>query len=194
MKNGKFAKRRGVATKTLVLVLAVMMIVGISVGGTLAWLTAKSTEVKNTFTPSNISIELKENTGETYKMVPGATISKDPKATVLSGSEECWLFVQIVESANFDSFMTYTVAEGWELVDGETNVYARKVETADIGTAYSILKDDEVTVLTTVTKEAMTATDFTQPTLTFTAYAVQLMKDSNTEFTAAEAWANRPTN
>ena len=43
----------------------------------------------------------------------------------------------------------------------------------------------------TVTKADMNAlnADGAQPTLTFTAYAVQLNKNNTTEFTAAEAWA-----
>ncbi len=58
---------------------------------------------------------------------------------------------------------------------------------------FSILKDDKVTVNGDITKEMMNSlTDGTaqKPTLTITAYASQLYKDSTTEFTAAEAWAN----
>jgi len=182
--------------KTFLMLLALVMVLGIAIGGTLAWLTATTSEVKNTFTPSNIDITLAETKpdNKTAKMVPGADIEKDPKATVLAGSEDCWLFVEITKSANFDNFMTYEVAGGWTLVEGTTNVYGRKVLAADQGKAFSILKDDKVTVKDNVTKEAMAAlTAETYPTLTFKAYAVQLMKDSDTEFTAAEAWANRPT-
>ena len=182
--------------KTFVMVLALVLVFGIAVGGTLAVLTAKTSEVKNTFTPSNIDITLEETKPEnkTAKMVPGATIEKDPKATVVAGSEDCWLFVEITKSTNFDDFMTYEIADGWTLVDETTNVYARQVKAAQMGTAFSVLKNDQVTVKDTVTKAQMEAlTDATHPTLSFTAYAVQLMKDNTTEFTAAEAWAQRPT-
>ncbi len=47
-KNGKFAKR-GVSTKAFAMILAVVALVSVTIGGTLAWLTAKTTEVKNTF-------------------------------------------------------------------------------------------------------------------------------------------------
>ena len=178
--------------KGLALVLALtLLIVGI-VAGTLAWLTAKSDVVVNTFTTSDIKVELTE-TNETYKMVPGYDIHKDPKAKVLAGSEECFLFVKLEKSQNFDSFLTYQMADGWTLVPNETNVYYRKVQTADIGTEYSVLKDDKVTVKGEVTKEMMNALDngtAAKPTLTVTASASQLHKNATTEFTAAEAWAN----
>lgn len=132
--------------KGLALVLALTLLVVGVVAGTLAWLTAKSDVVTNTFTTSDIKVELKETTGTEYKMIPGYTISKNPKATVLAGSEECFLFVKLEKSQNFDTFLTYEMAEGWTLVPGETNVYYRKVQTADIGTAYSVLKGDQVTV------------------------------------------------
>lgn len=180
-------------TKTIAMILAmVMMVVGL-VGATLAWLTDKTSTITNTFTTSNISVTLEETTGTEYKMIPGYTIPKDPKATVGTGSEECWLFVEVEESANFDDYMTYDMADGWTLVDGMTNVYARKVETKDIGTAYSVLKNDQVTVKNTVSKKMMDDIEsekVAKPTLKFTAYASQLHKNATTEFTAVEAWAN----
>ena len=55
--------------------------------------------------------------------------------------------------------------------------------------AFAILEDDQVTVLEEVTKEDMKAlTDATMPSLSFTAYAVQLYRENSTQFTAAEAW------
>ena len=176
--------------KGLAMVLALVLLAVCAVSGTLAWLTAKSDTVVNTFTTSDIKVELTE-TNETYKMVPGYDIHKDPKAKVLAGSEECYLFVKLDKSQNFDTFLTYEMAEGWTLVPSETNVYFRKVLTADIGTAYSVLKGDQVTVKGEVTKAMMDGlTTETLPKLTVTAYASQLHKNATTEFTAAEAWAN----
>lgn len=176
--------------KVLALVLAmVLVVVGIA-AGTLAWLTAKSDTVTNTFTTSDIKVKLEE-TKNNFKMIPGYDIQKDPKATVLAGSEECFLFVKLEKSANFDDFMTYKMADGWTALTGVDGVYYREVKTADIGTAYSVLKDDKVTVKGEVTKATMEGlSSNTLPTLTITAYASQLHKNAETEFTAAEAWAN----
>ena len=178
--------------KGLALVLALTLLVISAVAGTLAWLTAKSDVVTNTFTTSDIKVKLEETTGENYKMIPGYTISKDPKATVLAGSEECFLFVKLDKSAHFDDYLEYVIAEGWTKLEGVTDtVYYRKVVTADIGKAYSVLANDQVTVSGDITKEQMNAiTDATLPKLTITAYASQLYKSAGVEFTAAEAWAN----
>lgn len=185
--------------KGLALVLALTLLVVGVVAGTLAWLTAKSDVVTNTFTTSDIKVELKETTGTEYKMIPGYTISKDPKATVLAGSEECFLFVKLDKSANFDTYLEYVIADGWTKLDGVTDtVYYRVVDgtTNQIGTPYSVLKDDQVTVKGEVTKAMMDGlTTETLPKLTVTAYASQLHKNATMEFTAAEAWANvNPTN
>lgn len=176
--------------KKVLSIVAVVLVLCCAIGGTLAWLTAKSDVVTNTFTPSNIKIELKESTGEQYKMVPGQTIKKDPAAKVFAGSEECWLFVKLDKSTNFDDYLTYDMATGWELVSGQTNVYARKVTTADFGTAFSVLKGDQITVKGTVTEAMMTSLAAANyPTLTVTAYATQLHKSATEDFTAVDAWA-----
>lgn len=180
--------------KKVLSIVAVVLVLCCAVGGTLAWLTAKSDVVTNTFAPSGIDIKLEETTGKDYKMVPGYTISKDPKVTVKDGSEECWLFVKLEKSANFDSFMTYDMAEGWEAVTGAPGVYAREVLTANFGTAYSVLKGDQVTVKSDVTEVMMEGLNTANyPTLTITAYATQLHKSATEDFTAVDAWAAAST-
>ena len=175
--------------KSLALVLALAMIVVCVVGGTLAWLTAKTPDVKNTFTTSDVDITLTESTTN-YQMIPGYTIDKDPKVTVLAGSEKCYLFVKVEKSENFDNFMTYDMADGWEALTGVNGVFYRVVDTADMGTAYSVLANDQVTVKTDVTKTMLNGlNEATQPTLTFTAYACQYNSSNGTSFTAADAWA-----
>ena len=178
--------------KSLALVLALAMIVVCVVGGTLAWLTATTPEVKNTFTTSDIDITLAETTGTSYQMIPGYTIAKDPTVTVVKDSEKCYLFVKVDKSANFDKFMTYDMAADWTALTGVNGVYYREVDTADMGTAYSVLKNDQVTVKDAVTKEnmnALKADGAIQPTLTFTAYACQYNSSNGTHFDAADAWA-----
>lgn len=192
--------------KTLALVLALTLVVVGVVSGTLAWLTAQSDTVVNTFTTSDIKVELKETKGtgtgnnKEFKMVPGYTIDKDPTATVLAGSEECFLFVKLVKSNTFDTYLEYTPADGWTQLtkDKDGNditdlIYYREVKSTDIGTAYSVLKNDQVTVKGDVTKaqmDALNAQGAVKPTLTITAYASQLHKNADVDFSAAEAWAN----
>ena len=182
MKNRKTrsAMRRMLFTLALVLVVAVA-----SVGGTIAWLTASTTPVINTFTVGDINIELKETTTN-YKMVPGNTIAKDPKVTVKANSESCWLFVKIEKSANLSNFITYAVADDWTALAGVDGVYYREVSNDAADQDFAVLKNNQVKVIETVTKQQLEAVKTeNKPTLTFTAYAVQ--KDNVSS--ATEAWA-----
>lgn len=170
--------------KALALVLALTLLVAGIVGGTLAWLTDQTAEVKNTFTVGDINIGLTETTAD-YKMVPGNTIAKDPTVTVKANSEACWLFVKVTESTDLKDFITYAIAEGWTALPGVDGVYYREVPASAADQTFSVLADNAVTVNSDVTKEMLTAKDFANPTLTFKAYAVQ--KDNVAS--ASDAWA-----
>ena len=168
--------------KTLALVLALTLLVSGVVGGTLAWLTDQTAEVKNTFTVGDINIDLTETTTD-YKMVPGNTIAKDPTVTVKANSEACWLFVKVTESTDLKDFITYTIANGWtKLQDG---VYYREVPASAADQTFSVLTGDAVTVKSDVTRTMLETAKTDAPTLTFQAYAIQ--KDHFA--TAAAAWA-----
>lgn len=167
---------------------AIALVICCAVGGTLAWLTDQTGPVTNTFTVGNIDITLAESKNLDLKMVPGNTITKDPKVTVVAGSEACWLFVKVEKSANFDSFLTYTMADGWTQLTGVTGVYYREVAAPTTDQEFAVLANNQVTVKDTVTKADMdnlTSSGATLPTLTFTAYAVQQANIAD----ATTAWA-----
>ena len=209
MNNGKFAKRKGIATKMMFMILAVVLIVGISVGGTLAWLTDTTESVTNTFTVGDIDITLSEtfntdsdNDGKsdcwTAQMIPGYSYKKDPTVTVSDDSVDCYLFVKFDETGNAATYLDYTSmlteANGWKQGDGTIpeSVWYREVMSTDDTRSWKLLADDTVTVSgTAVTKANMETA--AQASLTYTAYASQLYKSNSTadnKFTAAEAWAN----
>ncbi len=192
-------KRFGV--KALVLTGAFTLALSGAVGGTIAWLISEDT-VTNTFTYGDINITLTETETDdgdddpstnTYDMVPGNTITKDPLVTVEADSEDCWLFVKLDESENFDDFMTYGIAQGWTALDNNDGVYYRVVDGTDEVQKFSVIADDTVTVLDTVTKEMLNLLDAdgaeNYPTLTVTAYAVQRDDDIGAIDTVEEAWA-----
>lgn len=170
--------------KTLALVLALTLLVAGVVGGTLAWLTDQTAEVKNTFTVGDINIGLTETTAD-YKMVPGNTIAKDPTVTVKANSEACWLFVKVTESTDLKDFITYAIAEGWTALPGVDGVYYREVPASAADQTFSVLAGDAVTVKSDVTRTMLETAKTDAPTLTFQAYAIQ--KDHFT--TADAAWA-----
>lgn len=183
MKHGE--NRRSVSKKMFIVMLALVLALGCAVGGTIAWLTAQTPDVKNTFTYGNINIELTETTGTEYKIIPGTDIDKDPKVTVKANSETCYLFVKVVETGTFvDKKVTYDIADGWQPVPNETNVYWREVTNSVDDQEFYVLKDNKVFVKDTLTKGDIKDIT-TDPTLTFTAYAVQ---KENVKDVAA-AWA-----
>lgn len=187
--------------KTIALLVAVSMIVGCVIGATLAWLTSTSAPVVNTFTTSDITVTLAESENLDLKMIPGHIITKDPKVTVGADSEDCYLFVKVEKSENYGQYLNdYIIADGWTALDGVTGVYYREVLKTDEDKAFDVLKDNQVSVKTNITKEMMNVlNETTYPTLTFTAYASQLYKsnvgsDVERTFTAEEAWNNaQPT-
>jgi len=200
-------RKKKMNVKLIVAVMSFVLLFGGTLGGSLAWLLDNTGDVKNTFTTSDISVELKETKNE-FKMIPGWTIDKDPIAKVSSGSEDCYLFVKIEKSANFSDYLDCAIDEQWTPLEDDNGVEVPGVYYIEIdndgeknfdynilgaGTAtYSGVKytweDNQVLVKPTVTKQDMSDALSENPTLTFTAYAVQLYKNSDTKFTATEAW------
>ena len=180
-------KFRELSGKLVVAMLAVTLLIGCAIGGTVAWLTANTAPVVNTFTYGDINITLDETTGSNYKIIPGVDITKDPKVTVKKDSEACWLFVKVEEAGTFvTDKVTYSIDTGWTKltsVTGVDNVYYREVNAVTADTNFAVLKGNKVTVSDTLTKEDIQ--NITNPTLTFTAYAVQKAGID----TAADAWA-----
>ena len=196
--------------KTVALLLSLVLVFGVVAGGTFAWLTQKTAPVINTFTYGDINIGLGETTGSNYKIIPGVNIKMDPKVTVEADSEACWLFVKVEEN-NWPDFkdgtarkVDYAIATGWTKltgVEGVDDVYYREVAAtgataqefyvlAGKGTTGDLV-NGVVTVSENLTKtEVNSITAGTQPTLTFTAYAVQ--KDGVTSVT--DAWAKASAN
>lgn len=195
-------KKKGVSTKVFLSLLALVLVVGCAVGGTIAWLTATTEPVVNTFTYGKIKIELTETKPENKQatIIPGVNISKDPKVTVKADSEACWLFVKVEEKGTFvNGKVTYSVKTGegnWTSLPGESGVYYREVDAVTADTDFYVLAGDEtyhngvVTVSENLTKEDIKGLTETHPQLIFTAYAVQ--KDGIG--TAAEAWAKVKNN
>lgn len=184
--------RRGPGGKAFTAMLALTLVLAAywAVGGTAAWLAAKSDPIASTFTFGDINITLTETDHQEgpTKIIPGVDIPKALKVTVQADSVDCWLFVKVVETGTFvPDKVTYSMDNDWIKGDGSqipTNVYYREVNTATTDSVFSVLKDDKITVSNTLTKEEIRniADD---PTLTFTAYAVQ-KEGINT---AADAWA-----
>lgn len=201
-------KFRELSGKLVVAMLAVTLLIGCAIGGTVAWLTAKTDPVVNTFTYGDINIDLWEtkdgmhtesrlnengyvvNARSDLKIIPGVDLPKDPTVTVKAGSEACWLFVKVEKSGTFvTDKVTYAIDNTvWTQLDNVAGVYYKKIDTLTASdTNYNILQDKKVTVSQELTKGEINSIEEGQknPTLTFKAYAVQL----DAAQTAAGAWA-----
>lgn len=189
--------------KTLALLLALVLVFGAAVGGTIAYLTDTTGPIANTFTVGKVDITLTETfntdtdgdrTNDAWKaqLIPGTTYAKDPVVTVTNDSEDCWLFVKFEEKNSPATYLNYTsnltTANGWTQGDGTnipTNVWYRAVNKTDATKSFQLLANNTVTInSTTVTNETMTAASKAE--LVYTAYACQ---KSGFESDAAGAWA-----
>lgn len=183
----KANRRRSVSSRTFIAMLALVLVIGCAVGGTVAWLVSSTNAVVNTFTYGDINITLGETTGSDYTIIPGVNIDKNPKVTVKKDSEACWLFVEVKEEGTFvANKVTYSIADGWTKGDGTkipADVYYRAVDAVNADTDFAVLKDNKIYVSEDLSKSDIQSIT-TKPTLTFTAYAVQ--KDGIDD--AATAW------
>ena len=169
--------------KTLTVVIALVLVVVMSVAGTVAYLTSTKT-VTNTFTVGKVEITLDETdvneygakvsdtrvTENTYKLIPGHTYTKDPIVHVGADSEDCWLFVKVenglsaIEDSNAKIAGQLT-ENGWTLVADTTNIYAYRT---------TVSANTDVPVFASF-KLAGTAdvADYANAKIVVTAYAVQ---------------------
>ena len=203
------ARQRKLRNRRIALTVCLMLVVMVaSIGGTVAWLTAKTDPVTNTFTYGDISIDLYEhkynastNTlgddkirddSNKYKIIPGVNLPKDPTVEVKANSEACWLFVKVEKTGTFvEGRVSYEIAEGWSALDGQAGVYYREVgATGQSAQTFGVLKQTTVDGKThaITVSDQLTKTDVNgqgNVTLKFTAYAVQ--KDGINS--VADAWA-----
>ena len=195
--------KRSMSGKALAVLVAVVLLIGCVVGGTVAWLVAKSDPIENVFTVGDINVSLSETRVTNYHIVPGVNIAKDPKAQVKAGSENCYLFVKVDEE-NWPTFkeansetkkVSYTLADGWTALPNVTGVYYREVNAVSADTNFEVLEGNKVTVSENLTKaEVNSISAGIQPKLTFTAYAVQKdgIADAATAWTKVNTTASNP--
>lgn len=131
--------------KILSLVLAAALLVTATVATTVAYLTDTTAVVNNTFSVGKVDIDLNEapvdeygavvegdrRTTNTYKLIPGHTYTKDPRITVASDSENCYLFVKVsnsisgIEAAGNTTIAAQMKALGWTDTNGN-GIYVYK--------------------------------------------------------------------
>lgn len=130
--------------KAALLLCSAVLLVCISIGATVAYLTSHDT-VTNTFTVGKVAItmdEAKANAdgtldttvtdrvkGNSYKLMPGHTYTKDPIIHAATGSEDCWLFVKVENGIAdiedpYDTIAKQMTELGWSEVTSGSGIYA----------------------------------------------------------------------
>ena len=187
-------RRKNTRAKLIALILVVSLLIGGAMGGTIAWIFTNTEPMVNTFTVGNITLklDLDDTSKLSVQMIPGTTVPKEAKVTVVGGSEACWLFIKITE-ANINNSISYAVADnGWTFIAKESDgtVYGRHVSANESDQVFYILSGNEkypngcVTISKDLSNEdmaAMKAGTKGTPNLTFTAYAIQstYLKDAS---------------
>lgn len=195
-------------SKALLLALCALMLVVTTVFTTLAYLT-DTKSVVNTFTVGDVEITLTESVtnlygektegtitagiateGNEYKLVPNKSYVKDPKITVVAGSEAAFVYVKVVndiaalEADDDNTIADQMAAKGWtQLVVDEANVPNVYVKAAAVNASEGAV---EVPVFDTVTiaGDADLSSVTGDETITVTAYAIQAEGFAD----AAAAW------
>lgn len=182
--------------KFLFLTVCCLMILGTVSFKTYAWFSSKTQTINSLFTYGDIKIsiiddDIKENEPKiNYNIMPGSKIEKSTRVKVSKGSEDCWLFVEINKSDNFDIFMTYEIDEEWKLLDDTSNIYYKEVSKQNNDQEFSIIKDNVVSVRTEIDNKTLSllSDEEEYPSLTVSAYAVQRDKKIDAIDTASKAW------
>lgn len=213
MKTGKYLapKKSGKKryAKPLAVIAAAALTVGCIAGSTLAWLTAKTNPISNTFSVGNIILRLEEThtippgADGNIKFVPGQSWKKDTTVIIEGGSEKCYLFIHIDEQNNTlpdpstEKIIQWDFAsEDWTPVPNHDGYYYRTVASAITDTRIKLIANDELTINENVTKEMKPQLDAARPHLSFTAAAIQFDhlpdKTGDGKVNEADAWELLP--
>ena len=176
------------AKKALAILLCAALLVGGTIAGTVAYLTAKTGPVTNTFTAGNVAITLDEldvdnstegkdrDTANAYNLIPGNTYVKDPTVHVAKNSENSWIFVKVENGLK--DYLTENCIENqivttnkWTALEGVAGVYYKEY-------TKNTEKDVDLVVFEefTVAADNKLGTDWTNvkdAKIIVTAYAVQ---------------------
>lgn len=169
--------------KKLITAASIALAACVAIGGTIAYLTAETDTITNTFTVGDVNVTLTEenavDNAQSFKVTPGVPVEKKADVSVVPGSEEAYIFVEAVATDMEENGLTYEMAKGWTQI-GDTNVYYWMDVIGSDGIAdIPVLMNDNVQVSNTLAEIKGT------PTLTFKAYAVQ----ADTFDSAEAAWA-----
>ena len=198
--------------KTLTVLLALVLVIAMSVAGTMAFLTSTDS-VENTFTVGKVQITLDEakvdeygtlvqganrTDKNAYTLIPGHPYTKDPSVHVNADSENSWVFVKVengisayeATDANYTPITTQITNNEWLPLNGVDNVYYQSYTKGQLDKDLEVFANFKISG-TANKVDGWEAISAATTKITVTAYAIQ--KDGFD--TPAAAWAelNRTT-
>lgn len=193
--------KKSANVKVIATLLAIALLIGGAVGGTVAYLTMNTDPVVNTFVAGDIgNLTLTETAGtledngeRSFMIIPGKDVTKNPQVFFEDCNVDAYVFVKVdavkwtsdeATRMNYTADGTagkvaFTIDPSWTLVPGATNVYYQEA-TADVDFTDWVINSNNITVSDQLVDDEMPA----DASLTFTAYAIQ--KEGFAD--AAEAW------
>lgn len=184
--------------KFALIAVCAMLLVCVTIGATVAYLTAND-QVVNTFTVGKVAITLDETKVNTdgslpagaeqrvkanvYHLLPGKSYQKNPTVHVDKDSETCYVFVKVengiaaLEAASTEArpnIAAQIASNGWIALDGVPNVYYKEYTKNAVAT-----EDTDLLVFSmfTIADNADTLDAWssvnTNTKVTVTAYAIQ---------------------
>lgn len=171
-----YAKKNS-GKKVVATLLAIVLLMGIAIGGTIAYLVDSTEEVTNTFAVGKIDISLAETKTNGFTIVPGGSDQKDPTVTVAAGSEKCYVYVSVTNNLVIDNNTVATLnidSTKWTTVGSKDNETVYKyTSVVDASSAAQTLP-----VFTTVSYDGATITadninTLNEKTIVVQAYAHQ---------------------
>lgn len=191
--------------KILTLMCCAVLLVCISVGATVAYLTSTA-NVTNTFTVGNLAITMDETavdtngvaiadaerrTANTYHIVPNHTYVKDPIVHFPSTNDKSYVFVKVQNdlaayestATGYVNIATQITNNGWAALNGVNNVFYQVVEKSNQDQNLNVFQNF------TIDANAQTVAGFDQiasKQILINAYAIQFdgFADANAAWTA----------
>lgn len=159
--------------RILLTAVAALMLVTLTIGGTLAWLKAETTPVTNTFKTTSITVDVVESKvqengsldtttkveANEYTLIPNVNLNKDPDVVVTT-SVDAYVFLMVdttqwVGDALKD--IVYFTVDGdvWTAVPDRAGVYYKEVKASDSEQTFGIIEGDIVYVTDKLTEKNM---------------------------------------
>ena len=143
------SKKRKTLTTAIAVILAIVTVIGST---TYAYLQGNTDHVVNAFAANQVSVELKESTGGKYNIIPGTSEAKDPTVTV-NTTVPAYVYVEVTD--NTENLVTYSIENGWQMLEGFENVYYREADGSASEQSFSVLENNSVSYAASIVNNDM---------------------------------------